>query len=271
MSDGRVFQPGSFWTRKMQTDYQALYGEFNETWALYKRLSDTFGQYARDVGNARLFKARMISARKNPLGLLTLTMDQGEFYGAGEEFLKQLKEVDNKGGRDARAYVPPCLKALTCFVKFLAWDKGARFKGLDDSVRDIYNNRNLGFKESWTRVLRKMVRWVRVVYPDDVTWNKYLETSTEKVNWPDILQKLAAAEQEVAAERGRVIAEGEEKETKRQAERDRLTAVAAGTSAKTKPAASKTKEQRRRMPGRLSSELASPYALERMRGLLREV
>ena len=273
MSDARNFIPGTFWTFRMQTDYGVLMGQFKETWGEYIRLSDSFGQYARDVGNARLFKARMISAGKNPLGLLTLKTDFGEFYGAGEEFLKKVEEVDKAGGRDARAYVQPCLKALTCFVKFLTWEKGARFKGLDDSVRDIYNNRNLTFKISWTRVLRKMAEWVRVVYPDDVTWNKYLETSKEKVNWPEILQKLAPAEQEVKAERGRVIAEGEQKEIKRQAERDRLQAVkAAPVSAKTSaPVSAKTKRGRGMFSRHIKSELAEPHALARMRGLLGEI
>lgn len=261
-------------------------GEFKETWALYNRLSDTFGQDARDVGNADVgnarlfkarmirFKARMISAKKNPLGLLTLKIDVGEFRGAGEEFLKKVEGVYNAGGRDARAYVQPCLQALTCFVKFLAWEEGARFKGLDDRVRDIYNNRNLGFKQSWTRVLRMMVEWVRMVYPDDATWNKYLESSEEKVNWPEILQRLAAAEQEVAAERGRVIEEGQEREIKRQAERENLKAVKpAPVSAKTSaPVSAKTRKGRGMFDKYIRrSELASPHALARMRGLLGEI
>jgi hypothetical protein len=230
--------------------------DFKSAWELYLKISESFDQYKRDVGNARLWNARMVSAKKNPLNLLILKSDLGEFYKAGEDFVKTWIELDDKRGKDARVYVPACLAALTCFVKFLAWDEGTRFKGLDDSMRDIYHNRNLGFKTAWTRVLRGMVLWVRLVYPDEGTWNKYLETvnTKEKVNWADILHKLEAAEKEVVVERAA--------ETKRQAESDRLKAV------KPVSVSARTKKGRGMFGKFVKSELGEPHALARMRGLL---
>jgi hypothetical protein len=85
-----------------------------------------------------------------------------------------------------------------------------------------------------------MVEWVRLVYPNEGNWYRYLETvnTKEKVKWGEILQKLAAAETLL-----------------------RLEVAEAEVAAREKMVAQKATK----------SELASPHALARMRGLLGEI
>jgi hypothetical protein len=134
-------------------------------------------------------------------------------------------------------------------VKFLKWDKTTRFKfkGLDDSFRDIQDNRHFKFKQQWTSVLWSMVVWVRLVYPDAGQWAEYLLTTKEKVDWSEIRDKLEVAEVEV------------------QTERDRLEAVVKKTIS------AKTKRGRGMFVQHVKSDLTEPHVLEGMRGLLCEL
>ena len=83
------------------------------------------------------------------------------------------------------------------------------------------------------------------MHPDETEWKEELLKQRGVTNWPDVLAKVSAAELEVATERS--------------------------ATARRAVVASKTKKQRRSVPGRLTSELESPHALARMRGLLGEI
>ncbi len=165
--------------------------------------------------------------------------DFGEIYNAGEELLKEFK---NSADQNAETMVLPCLRALACFVKFLKWEDKKRFKGFDDSWRDIYHNRNLKFKEQWTLVLRHMIDFLQVWSLDEAIMTSYIKIKQD-VSWPDVLEKVKAAEAAVAAAKA--------------PERASISA--------------KTRRARGMFRRHVTSELTEPHALERMRGLLDEI
>ena len=194
------------------------------------------GQTARGFMRGVAFKeiyGSLLTIKKTPMG---------KIFNAGENLLN---EFQRSSSSDIESIVMSCLRALSCFVKFLKWEDKTRFEGFDDAWRDIYHNRNLKFKEQWTLVLRHMIDFVRLVYPEEVLLKIYLKGIFEEHDWPNVLAKVAAAEMEVVTERSAA------------ARRDVVT--------------NKTRQQRRRPPARLTSELDSPHALEWMRGLLCEI
>jgi hypothetical protein len=172
--------------------------------------------------------------------------DFGEIYNAGEELLN---EFDNSN-QNPETMVLPCVRALACFVKFLKWEYKTRFKGFDDSWRDIYHNRNLKFKEQWTLVLRHMIDFVRQWGLDEAILTRFIKIKQD-VSWPDVLAKVNAAEAEVAADKPRLQAAA------KTAERVSISA--------------KTRRARGMFRRHVTSELTEPHALERMRGLLDEI
>jgi hypothetical protein len=228
----------AFGTPELKEEWTKMFSEFKAAWTEYKRIWRSVKHRALDAVKGRVEVARVILAveKKNPLYALGPWVAKGDFRSAGDDFVRKCEEL--QGSKDARVYVQPCLTALACFVKFLVFDKSTRFtfKGLDDSVRDIYSSRHPEFKTEWTRVLRRMVEWVRMVYPNEGNWNRYLETvnTKEKVKWGEILEKLAAAEMLLRLE----VEAGDEK------------------------------RQAMLAPKRAKSELVGDHALARMRGLL---
>ena len=237
--------------KKRQATWKAqltLWSEFEKVWNEFLRIFHSVKQRIRDFSRGVGYKqvyVRFILDKMYEEVFTNKKMDFGKIHSAGEELLKQWEHDPESRSSNPEAMVLPCLRALACFVKFLKWEDKTRFEGFDDAWRDIYHHRNLKFKEQWTLVLRHMIDFVRLVYPDEAKLTRYLKSIFEDYNWPNVLAKVAAAEVEVLTERS-----------------------AAGRRA---VVASKTRQQRRRPPGRLTSELTEPHALERMRGLLCEI
>lgn len=221
------------------TAQQDLWCEFENVWNEFRRFFHSVKQSIRDFSRGVGYKQIYGSFFTNK------KTDFGKIYKTGEELLKQWNYNPISRKSRPEIMVLPCLRALFRFVKFLKWKDKTRFEGLDDAWRDIYHKRNLKFKEQWTLVLRHMIDFVQLEYPDEALLKRYLNSIFEKHDWPNVLAKVAAAEMEVATERSAA------------ARRDVVT--------------NKTRQQRRRPPARLTSELDSPHALERMRGLLCEI
>jgi hypothetical protein len=158
-----------------------MFGNFDTAWKEYERIGTTWANTSRDALKGRVWVA-MYPGKVDFVG---------EFHRAGVKLAEEFKRLQRLEKGFPRRFVWPCLEALTCFVKFLNWDKSTQFtfKGADDSLRDIYHNRNFKFKQQWTQVLRSMVSWVRLAYKDEAEWVHYLKSQPFD-NWPDILRKL---------------------------------------------------------------------------------
>jgi hypothetical protein len=218
----------------------ALWCEFEKVWNEYLRffhsVKQSLREFSRGVELMQVYGSYFTKKKT----------DFGEIYNAGEELLKEFK---NSADQNAETMVLPCIRALACFVKFLEWEDKKRFKGFDDSWRDIYHNRNLKFKEQWTLVLRHMIDFVQVWSLDEAIMTRYIQIKQD-VSWPDVLAKVNAAQAAVQA-------------AAKAAER-------ASISAKTKISA-KTNRARGMFRRHVTSELTEPHALERMRGLLGDI
>ena len=110
----------------------AMFDEFCDAWNEYLRIDMTWGNVTRDV-----VKGRVTVTSVKELVVGSLKVARGEFRGAGYEFVHTFNMLGSVKST-VRDYVCPCLKTLTCFLKFLKWDKTTRFKfkGLDDNFRD---------------------------------------------------------------------------------------------------------------------------------------
>lgn len=209
-----------------------MFSEFCDAWNEYLRIDATFGNTSREFlkGRDAVQAIKRLFVPGTPQG--------GKFKAAGYHFAYTFNRLAREQAHSIE-YVWPCLRALTFFVKFLKLEKGERFtfKGFDDSfVNDIYNNRNFKFKQQWTKVLRSMAVWVRLVYPDEKRWSEYL-LDYKTVNWADILQRLKVAEAEVLVG----------------------------------PVSVKTKRGRGMFDRYAKAELDEPHPLDRMRALLCEI
>ena len=238
----RDTSPNSYamWDDPRMEAKAAMCSVFIAAWREYLRIDASVGNAARDILKGRRFveNVRSILTRR--------ARSRGEFYTAGHIFVKQAQVLGLRAAAP-EGLVLPCLQALTCFVKFLTWDNSTRFvfKGLRDSVRDVYNNRNFEFKQQWTRALRSMVDWVRTVYPE-----AYLQ-ALPGVDYADIRRRVAAAEAEV------------------QTESERLKAVA--KTAAVADVSAKTKRGRGAFDRFNTAEVEKEHVLGRMRGLLAEL
>ncbi len=165
----------------------------------------------------------------------------GEFYTAGERFWRVMNDENIKdAGMIGEGKIFACCETLTCFVNFLLCYK--KYQGFDDSFRDISNIRHLEFKKQWVHTLRCMVKYVESKFLDDEENVKAFLGYERIENCPDILTKVVAVE-DIVRNEWKPVGSGQGKQARS-----------------------------RGMFGEyVTEELADPYVLETMRGILEEL
>ena len=231
-----------------QEAWHALILDWNSASKALREIRSSGTQYLRDQANGRILGAKVRHALKGTnflasIGRLNHKVPNGVFWDTCIAFVADAT-LCQKNDLPVQMCVTACMKALSVWVTFLAYDE-KKHVGLDASLRDIYSKKNPVFKAQWTRFLRSMVTWVRLAMPDEAQRTSFGRTIS--VDWSVIQSKLNAAELEVVKEAAEL-------------QKEKVTAFY-------KNATARTARGGRVVPGRLGSELRDAELLA-MRGVL---